>query len=114
MPPAELGRDPDLGGHVTVALVPQSNAPGPAGSILLQVFQRLTLDLNEALRVREKHLAGGRQPDLARAPFEQLDAQFTLERLYALGKGRLGDAQQLSSATEVALDRYLKKRLEVP
>ena len=74
----------------------------------------MTLDLNEALRIREEHFARGRQPDLARAPLEELNSHFTLERLHSLGEGRLGDIQALGSAAEVTLDRYLNESLKVP
>ena len=74
----------------------------------------MTLDLNEALGVREKHFARGRQPDLARAPLEELNAHFTLESLYSLGESRLGDLQMLGSPAEVTLDRYLNESLKVP
>ena len=74
----------------------------------------MTLDLNEALRVREEHFASGRQPDFARAPLEELNSHFTLERLYSLSERRLGDVQVLGSAAEVTLDRYLNKSLKVP
>jgi len=72
------------------------------------------LDLDEAVCVRQQHLASRREPNLPRAAGQQLHPELALEGLDPLCQRRLGDVEGRRGAAEVSRSGDLKKSPKLP